>query len=328
MRSKTATIAAAAWLCASVRPVGAQPPSPQEPAAPPPAVQQPAPQPAAAAPPPLTCDGAKLAPDSYRLTTEAEALILTAKRTTWWDNFIVNRHLEAAWDLHTEAAWAAEEALRLDPTNRLAWAILAREYVVLGERTERALEAWRATLDAGGAVVWTATIYDVDAKSYFVVAFDRQGLRIFRFGAFVGAVERKLGVPQFPGPEKVALWRALGGCIDPGVEPEATVPWGGVKEIEVGHWVLWFKLADPIKVRADSGDEERLARFKVALHGQPGRVELQRRNDATDPRKETVSGIGVGPVDYQERVRWFLVRFFDPDGRISLPKPPGPGAGW
>jgi hypothetical protein len=309
MHLRTATITAVVWLSAPVLLAAAQ-------------------QAVAPAAPSLTCDEAKLVPDSYRLTTEAEALILTAKRTAWWDNFIVNRHLEAAWDLHTEAAWAAEQALRLDPANRLAWSILAREYVVLGEELERAEQAWRATLDASGAVVWTATIYDVDPKSYFVVAFDRQGFRIYRFGAFVGKVERKLGVPQFPGPEKVALWRALGGCIDAGAEPEAVVPWSDVKEIEVGHWVLWIKLADKIKVRADSGDEEPLGKLKVAFHGQPGSVELHVHNESTDPRKATVTGVGLGPVDYQERLRWFLVRFFDPEGRISLPKPPGRGAGW
>ncbi len=309
MRSRTATIAALLVLWAPILLAATQ-------------------QASTPAAPSLTCDEATLVPDSYRLTTEAEALILTAKRTTWWDNFIVNRHLEAAWDLHTEAAWAAEEALKLDPANRLAWAILAREYVVLGQELERAQQAWRATLDAGGAVVWTATIYEVDAKSYFVVAFDRQGFRIYRFGAFVGNVERKLGVPQFPGPEKVALWRALGGCIDPGAQAEAVVPWSAVKEIEVGHWVLWFKLADKIKVRSDSGDEEKLAKFKVALHGQPGSVEVHVSKDLSDRHKTTVTGVGLGPVDYQERVRWFLVKFFDPEGRISLPKPPGRGAGW
>ncbi len=306
---RTTTIAAVVWLVVSVVFVAAQ--QAEVPTA-----------------PTLTCDEAKLVPDSYRLTTEAEALILTAKRTDWWDNFIINRHLQAAWELHSGAAWAAEEALRLDPANRLAWSILAREYVILGQELERAELAWRTTLDASGAVVWTATIYEVDAKSYFLFAFDRQGFRIYRFGAFVGPVERKMGVPQFPGPEKPALWRALGGCIDPGTEAEAVVPWSAVKEIEAGHWVLWFKLADKIKVRSDGGDEEKVAKFKVALHGQPGTVEVNVSRDTTDPHKKTVTGVGLGPVDYQVRVRTFLAKFFDPEGRISLPKPPGRGAGW
>ncbi len=309
MRSRTATVAAVVMLVAFAVPGAAQPA-------------------AAPAAPALTCDEAKLAPDSYRLATEAQALILTAKRTTWWDNFIVNRHLEAAWDLHTESAWAAEEALRLDPANRMAWSVLAREYVILGTEPERAEQAWRAALDASGPVVWMATFYDVDAKSWFIVAFDRQGFRVYRFGAFVGTVERKLGVPQYPGPEKAALWRALAGCIEPEVAPEAVVPWSSVKEIEVGHWVLWIKLAEKITLRADSGDQERLAKLKVAFHGQPGRVDVTVKRDTTDPHKKTVSGVGLGPVEFQERLRWFLVKFFDPEGRISLPKPPGPGAGW
>ncbi len=319
MRLREATIAAMLMLWVAVVPASAQRV---------PAQQEVVPQATPPAAPSLTCDEAKLTPDSYRLTTEAQALILTAKRTTWWDNFIINRHLEAAWELHTGMAWAAEEALKLDPGNRMAWSILAREYVILGEELERAQEAWRSALDGGGPVVWMATFYDVDAKSFFVVAFDRQGFRIYRFGAFVGKVERKLGVPQYPGPEKVALWRALGGCIEPGVAAEAVVPWSSVKEIEVGHWVLWIKLADKIKLRSDSGDEERLDKLKVAFHGQPGRVEVTVKRDTSDHHKKTVSGVGLGPVEYQERLRWYLVKYFDPEGRISLPKPPGPGARW
>src|SRR5689334_24141592 len=44
----------------------------------------------------------------------------------------------------------------------------------------RAEAAWRTTLDNGGEVVWTATLYDVDARSYFVLAFDRMALRVYR----------------------------------------------------------------------------------------------------------------------------------------------------
>jgi hypothetical protein len=40
-----------------------------------------------------------------------------------------------------------------------------------------------------------------------------------------------------------------------------------------------------------------------------------------------LSGIAKGPAAYQERVRYTLAKFFDPEGRIKLPKQKR-GAGW
>ena len=37
----------------------------------------------------LTCDPSRIAPDSYDLTTRAQALIVTQKRMDWWDGFNV-----------------------------------------------------------------------------------------------------------------------------------------------------------------------------------------------------------------------------------------------
>jgi hypothetical protein len=70
-----------------------------------------------------------------------------------------------------------------------------------------------------------------------VVAFDRDGLRVYRFGELAGPFGTRLGIPQFPGPDRERFWRALGGCIDPDAQPEATVPWGDVREIKAGNWV-------------------------------------------------------------------------------------------
>jgi hypothetical protein len=60
------------------------------------------------------------------------------------------------------ATSVAEYALRLDDRNLLAHATLARQCAVVGEDADR---AWRTVFDNAGAVVWTATLYDVDAKS-------------------------------------------------------------------------------------------------------------------------------------------------------------------
>jgi hypothetical protein len=57
---------------------------------------------------------------------------------------------------------ASPNGLRLDDRNLLAHATLARQCAVVGEDADR---AWRTVFDNAGAVVWTATLYDVDAKS-------------------------------------------------------------------------------------------------------------------------------------------------------------------
>ena len=76
---------------------------------------------------------------------------------------------------------------------------------MLGEDATLADRSWRTVLDNGGAVVWTATLYDVDSKSYFLMAFDRQALRIYRYGELAGPFETHLGMPRFVGRGSRAL---------------------------------------------------------------------------------------------------------------------------
>jgi hypothetical protein len=176
---------------------------------------------------PLTCDADALHPDSYALATRVQALIVNEDRSDWWDRFIIGKHAADLKDLNSSAITAAERALELDPRNLLAHAILARQYVVVGEDASRADASWRTVLDNGGAVVWTATLYDVDTQSYFLVAFDRNGLRIYRYGELAGAFETSMGMPKFVGVDRERFWRAMAGCIDPSARPESSVAWNG-----------------------------------------------------------------------------------------------------
>src|SRR3990170_91125 len=178
----------------------------------------------------LTCDRDLIAPESYELTTTAQAVNLHAPRYGFWDRFIVNEHVHALRDLNLGASDLAERALERDPRNLMAHSILARQYLTVGSQ-RTAEQAWHTVLGNGGAVVWTATLYDVDAKSYFLVGFDRDGLRIYRQGQFAGPVKRHLGVAQFPEPDATGFYAALAGCPDPDVAPVATVPWTDVREI-------------------------------------------------------------------------------------------------
>ena len=274
-----------------------------------------------------SCDPRSLDADSYALTTRGVAEVVLEERTSWWDGFSVGRHAAALDDLNSSATSVAEYALRLDDRNLLAHATLARQYVVVGEDADYADRAWRTVLDNGGAVVWTATLYDVDAKSYFVVAFDRVALRVYRYGELAGPFEKKMGMPTFVGADRERFWRALGGCIDPAAHPEAVVPWREVREIKGGNWVLWFKLDRRITIRSDNGKEKSVDEIKVNLHGATGTVDVYVSPDYRDPWNPNVRTIGMGPFDYNQRVRYTIAKHVDPAGRIKLPKA-SRSAGW
>jgi len=274
-----------------------------------------------------TCDSRLIDQDSYALSTDAQARIVTADRLDWWDGFNVGSAFEALHDLNSASVWAAERARALDTTNLLAHGVLARQYVIIGEDADLAQREWQTVFDNGGAVVWTATLYDVDARSYFVVAFDREALRVYRFGELAGPLETLLGVPQIPGADRERLWRAWGGCIDPLARPEAVIPWSDVREIKAGNWVLYFKLTHKLHITSDRGKRADVNEIKVNLHGGTGSIEVHTTRDPIDPYKIDVRTMGIGPLAYQERVRRTLVAMVDPQQRIVLPKA-SRSAGW
>jgi hypothetical protein len=203
---------------------------------------------------------------------------------------------------------------------------LAREYVVTGVDARDAYAEWETTLNGGGAVAWTATLYDLDAQSIFVVAFDRAGIRIYTLGQLAAPLTRHMGVVDFPGPDRAVFWRTLTGCPPGNIAPVAEIPWSEVREIGAGNWVLWFRLAHKVPIQSDRQKRKSLDGIMVNLHGGDGNTEYRANGD---PRRgvHDLRGIGTGPAAYQERVRHTLVHFFDPQGRIVLPKQKK-GAGW
>jgi hypothetical protein len=277
-----------------------------------------------AGPASLTCDPQELDPRSYRLTTRAMAEVVNQERTDWWGYWELRNVQDDLADLNDGTAHAAARALELDPRNRMAHAILAR-YHLIALDGERAAEEWARVLDAEGAVAWTGTLYDVDARTYFLLAFDRRGIRIYRFDQVVEHVKRRFyGIPEFPGAHDERFWAASsGGCIDPVIRPEAEVPWPTVREIQAGNYVLWFKLTQPIRVSSDrSGKTKTLDEIKVNLHGAAPDWEVCK------PVGEDYLAVrGRGPAGFQDLVRRTLVSFVDPERRIALP-PSKPGVGW
>jgi hypothetical protein len=160
-----------------------------------------------------------------------------------------------------------------------------------------------------------------------VVAFDRAAVRVYRYGELAGAFETHLGVPRFVGEDRERFWRALGGCIDPAARPEAVIPWSDIHEIKAGHWVLYFKFTNRVTIASDRGKKKTLSELKVNLHGAIGTLEVHTTRDPIDPSKIEVRTMGIGPLAYQQRVRYTLVKFVDPAHRIKLPRA-SRSAGW
>jgi len=266
---------------------------------------------------PLTCNASAIKPESYRLTVEAQALNITKPYYRWWDNYDIGKSPKDVEGLDDAAIAIAERARTLDDRNLLAHGQLARQYLVTGIDARDTHQEWRRTLDAGGAIVWTATLFDVDDRAYFVVAFDRKGIRLYRFGQLAGALRTNVGVPQFPGPDREELWRALGGCLPDTMAPEATIPWTSVREIESGSFVLSFEIDRPVAITSDRGKRKNLNTLMISLHDATGAFDFRYpgRGGPMFMRRASTSAAA-----YQERVRGTLVQFFDPEGRIKLPK--------
>jgi hypothetical protein len=274
-----------------------------------------------------TCDPEQINRESYRLATEAQALNVLQPRYRWWDAFNIGKHEWDLADLNETALVLAERARDLDDRNLLAHGLLARSYVVLGDEAGKAIQAWTRTLDGGGAVTWTATLYDVDAYSFFVLAFDRTALRIYRFGALAGVFETQMkGIPLFPAATNERFWRAMGGCVESSAAFEAEIPWSDVEEIKSGNWVIWIKFRTPARIASDRGKSRTVRELKMNLHGQTGDLSFH-YNVGRYGEAQNLRGIAVGPTDYQRRVQHVLATMFDSSRRIKLPQK-GRGAGW
>ena len=263
-----------------------------------------------------TCDVASINPESYRLTTEAQALNVTKPPARWWDNYNIGKDPKNPQD---GAIAIAERARELDDRNLLAHAQLARYYVQAGIDAAKARDEWKRTLDGGGAIVWTGTLFEIDDRSFFVIAFDRQGIRLYRFGQLAGAMRTTFGVPEFPGPDREELWRALGGCLPSNVPPEATIAWDDVRELESGEYVLAFELNRRIEITSDRRRRRNDDTLIINLHPIMGQFDYRyaRYRPLITVRHPNST---VGPAAFQERIRGMLIEFFDPDGSIKLPK--------
>ena len=104
--------------------------------------------------------------------------------------------------VYAAPAAAAQAAVACDEASLADAADTARFNIIAGIDGAAAIEAWKHVLDSGGAIGWAVTEYNVDARSTFVFAFDREELRVYRAGAFDENVDR-----------------ATRGCIDWSIPP-------------------------------------------------------------------------------------------------------------
>ena len=82
------------------------------------------------------------------------------------------------------------------------------------------------------------------------------------------------------------------------------------------------------EIESDRRKRKTVRELKVNLHGVSGEVQYYFTYEPYSYRGySNLRGIGFGPAAYQERVRQTLITFFDPEGRIKLPKQ-SRGAGW
>lgn len=262
------------------------------------------PQPAPALP--ATCDAAAIDPDSYRLTTEAQALNVLRPREPWWEPYGLWKGPREIGDVNAGSLRLAERAIELDDRNLLAHGYLARQRVVMAIDARKAEESWARVLDNGGAITWTATLPKVDPRAFFVLAFDRSGIRIFRFTQLAGEVPARFGFQEFPDPEQEEFWRALGGCLPANAAPETEIPWSQVREIRTITRALRFELSAPAAIASDRGSRRRDDSIDVMLHGRSD-VDPRFVMGPFGPRPYWGGGV-PDPEAYLLRVRQMLQR--------------------
>lgn len=264
-----------------------------------------------------TCDESAINAESYRLTIEAQALNVLRPREPWWEPYgIWNRPGEIG-EINEAAVRLAERAKELDDNNLLAHGHLARQYVVLAVDATRAEDEWRRVIDNGGAIVWTASLYDVDARSFFVIAFDPRGIRIFRFSPLAGELRTHFGVPEVPGTDRIEFWRALGGCIPANTPADAEVPWSSVKEIRVTPWTLRFELHDRVTVTSDRGKRRTDDTLELNLHPHTALTDVRFGMAPVGWRPFGPRPVVADPGAYHQRVKQMLMTLFDADKRIG-----------
>jgi len=215
---------------------------------------------------------------------------------------------------------AAEPPVVCDAAALADAADAARSNIIGAIDGVAAIDAWNRVLDSGGAIAWTVTEYNVDPRSAFIFAFDREALRIYRADVLGAHADR-----------------ATRGCVDASIPAEALIPWSQVREIEAGNWVLWFRLREPVTIRSDRGERKRVDELKAYFQGAGGGdltfyYNLTRQGripfwNVDVYKVDNLRGIAVGPTDFQRRLQFVIAQAVDPGRRISM-KRKGRGAGW
>ena len=133
----------------------------------------------------------------------------------------------------------------------------------------QAVESWDGR-QRWWVVVWTATLYDVDYKSYFLMSFGRDAVRIYRMGQFTGPIDRTLGYAKFPEPTESRFTRRRRAVRIPRSR-RPTIRWSDVKELRSGNGCVVVQALGAGDDRVGSRKQETLREIKVNCTAKPAR---------------------------------------------------------
>lgn len=243
---------------------------------------------------PLESDPISLDSESYRLCTDAQALIWNQGD---YPDFIDWPDVPMAPALQKSVASlkAAERATELDRQNPYAHALLARYYLLPLDTDDLALESWTVLFDNGLGVSLTASY----AGAPVIGHIKRDGIYVYRYEQF--------GVHgDTPSPSQRAFWDANAGNIPSALEPSVVLSWEDVEAIVTTEegWKLEHHGGGSSSIAFSSGIDS----FGWDLDWYDfwfGDV---------DTREASFL-----PLDYHARLRTVVLGLIDPEGRIRAP---------
>src|SRR5262249_33522310 len=145
----------------------------------------------------------------------------------------------------------------------------ARELLVLGQ-LEMAEAAWHRVIENQGSVVWPAHVRGI-GDADFLAEFTALDVRLYRRARVLESAA-----------SADAYWAALGGCLDPALHADVTVPWLAVRALEAEpKGTLVFRLKEPMTVDAEK-KSQRLTRLELTLLSVAGGSDTARRASDSD----------------------------------------------
>ena len=254
------------------------------------------------------------------MATIGQARALLTDRTDFWDAFRINRHIATLRELNLDAQELAERALARDPRNMMAHSILARQYTILG------LGSPGRRIMGAGCQRWWGRRVDRDPLrrrlQELLPDVVRPRCRAYLSNGAVHRADRPHArVCEISGTVRGRVLRGdrgLSGSLDRAGRHDSMERRQGAALGKLGVVVQARGAGDD---RVGSREQENAARDQSNLHGETGEVTILAEQNPdlrwpagvseSEPYKN-VRGIGLGPWDYNRRMRDMVLRFAEP----------------